>query len=101
MLIKFICDKCNNSFNKSELAIKQQNQSFRFCAYCGNKLRIENIKDVVKEDTLKTVKQNINKWFKEIGIEATIELIERHLDLPYIDLYVKELNKRGFKIKRK
>lgn len=94
-MIKFICKKCGNTFEKEEFEIIEQGQSFRFCAYCGNKLSIENLSDVVKDDLDKRVKNNLNRYMNTLGIEGTIELVERNKNIACTRLYIDLLKEKG------
>lgn len=38
-------------------------------------------------------------WFRQLGIEYTLELIERHKELAVYRLYKAEIEKRGLKLK--
>jgi uncharacterized protein YuzB (UPF0349 family) len=98
MLIKFTCQNCNNTFEKDELEIIYQDQSFRFCGICGGKLSIQNLKEIMMEEIKERVKNNINKWFKEEGADNNLDLIKRNRNYPITQLYINELRERGFKI---
>jgi predicted nucleic acid-binding Zn-ribbon protein len=92
MKVKFICAKCGYVFEKDEQEIIEQ--PFRYCA-CGGKLSIQNLEDIMQYDLDTRVRNNINRWFRELGIEGTIELIERNSNQACSRLYFDELRKRG------
>ena len=98
MLIEFFCDNHCLDFTKDELELNQE-RVITHCPFCGLKLHIANLNDIVAKDIEEKVKSNINRWFNELGIEGTIELIERHRNQACARLYIDELNRRGFKIK--
>ncbi len=98
MIIQFKCNGCGNIFTKEEFEIIEQNQSFRRCSLCGEKLMVSNLEEVVTEDLSIRIKNNINKWFKEYGIEATIELINRNREQACAKLYIEEIQKRGLNV---
>jgi len=98
MIIKFYCDNHCGDFTKDELELDYQNQSFRYCAFCGEKLRIENLTDIVQQDIEIKVRKNISNWFKEIGVDNTIDLVKRNKNQPCAKLYLDELQRRGFNI---
>lgn len=99
MIIKFSCSKHCLDFEKTEEELRNE-KVITHCPYCGDKLRILNIEDVVKSDIDTQVKNYIDKWFKELGIEGTIEMIERNKNQEAsYRLYKTELEKRGLKLK--
>jgi hypothetical protein len=98
MLIKFYCDKHCADFTKDELELIYQGQSFNYCAFCGGRLHIENLVEIVKQDIDTRVRNNIDKWFKEIGADNTIDMIKRNKDQACARLYFDELRRRGFTI---
>lgn len=97
MTIKFFCDN-GHWFHKTEQELRQEAHSCRFC-WCGEKLHIKNVEEVIIFDLEERVKNNIDKYFKELGIEGTIELIERNNNSYCYKLYKSELERRGFKLK--
>jgi len=99
MIIKFYCDKHCADFKKDELELIYQQQVFKFCPFCGQKLKIANLDEIVKDDLEKRTKNNINKWFSEIGVDNTLDLIQRNKNNACARLYFEELKKRGFNLK--
>jgi hypothetical protein len=100
MIIKFYCDKHCADFTKDELELIYQGQSFKYCAFCGGRLHIENLVEVVKQDIDTKIKNNIDKWQKERGWDYVIDLVKKYRDYYAVGrLYIEELRKRGFKIK--
>jgi hypothetical protein len=95
MNIVFRCYKCNKEYKIAEENLKDNLQSMRFCE-CGGKLSIANVEEIVGQDIETTVRSNINLWFKELGIEYTIELCEKHKQKEVRKLYIKEIQRRGF-----
>jgi hypothetical protein len=96
MIIQFSCDN-GHYFEKDEIELIIEKQSNRYC-WCGNKLHLKNLDNIVKLDIERRIKNNLNKWFVESGIEATIELLERNEKYPITKLYIEELKKRGLKV---
>jgi hypothetical protein len=101
MLIKFKCSniKCDVEFTKDELELIQQKQPFIYCWKCGSYLHVKNLEEIAKYDIEMKVKQNLNKWFAELGADNTLDLLERNKTTPCYRLYKEELEKRGFKFK--
>lgn len=95
MNIRFVCSSCNCDFIKTDKQLSEEKQSMRFCPYCGCKLRLQNLDEIVKGDILKKVDKNIEEYLNSLGIEGTIELIERNKSLPYIHYFQDNLRKRG------
>lgn len=96
MTIKFRC-KNGHELQIDEYLLIENPQSYRYC-FCGEKLSIVNINEIVIQDVDEQVKNNISKWFKTEGIEATIELIERNkywLPEKIYNKYREELQRRG------
>ena len=62
---------------------------------CKHSLQINNLNKIIKNDVTIQVKQNLHKWFNNLGIEGTIELIERNKDQSITLLYFNELKKKG------
>ena len=101
MLIKLKCSNkdCEFSYKVTLTELEDNPQQHRFCMICKSKMQVNNVEEIVNEDLEQKIKTYINKWFKQIGIEATIELCERNQDLAVYRLYKEELKKRGFKLK--
>lgn len=98
MLIKFFCDNHCFDFTKDELELNQE-RAITHCPFCGQKLHIVNLDEIVYQDIEERVKNNIDKWVKEIGWDNVIDLIKRNREQSCVRLYIKELQERGFKIK--
>jgi uncharacterized protein YuzB (UPF0349 family) len=99
MLIKFSCKKHCADFTKDEMEIIYQRQSFTHCAFCGEKLYISNLVEIVKRDLEERTKNNIDKWFSEIGVDNTLDLIQRNKNQSCYRLYKEELERRGFNVR--
>lgn len=99
MIIKFSCDKHCADFTKDELELIYQGQGFNYCSFCGGKLHINNLVEIIQQDLETRVRNNINKWFGEIGVDNTIDLIKRNKNQACARLYFEELKRRGFNIK--
>jgi len=98
MIIKFYCKNHCADFDKDDIELQYQNQSFRYCAFCGEKLQVENIVEIVIYDLRLRIKNNINKWVKEIGMDNVIDLLKRNKNTPSYKFYKEELESRGLKL---
>jgi hypothetical protein len=101
MDIRFKCENptCDVEFEKTEEEIRLNPEGLRICWKCGHKLSIINTEEIVETDIDTQVKNNIDKWQKEIGWDNTIDLIKRSGNSAIARLYFEELRKRGFNIK--
>lgn len=97
MLIQFYCDNHCADFEKDEFEIIYQKQSFTHCAFCGQKLHIKNLEELIEFDIEMRVRTNIDKWVKEIGWDNVLDLVQRNKEQACYRLYKAELEKRGFK----
>jgi len=93
MIIKFSCSNHCLDFQKTEEELCQE-RPITHCPWCGEKLHIENISEVVNADIKKRVKEGTDKGLRECGIEGFIELIERQPDGKVKKLYIEELKQR-------
>lgn len=101
-MIKLKCsnENCAFTYSVSEKELEEYGEHYHtFCMICGSKLQVINLEEIVANDVEQKVKEYIDLWFRTLGIEYTIEMIERHKDLAVYRLYKAEIEKRGFKIK--
>ena len=99
MIIKFYCTKHCADFEKSEEQLRTEHV-ITHCPYCGQKLLVSNLNEIVTADVNTQVKNFIDQWVKERGWDYVIDLVKRNRDRPIIGkLYVDELHRRGFNIK--
>ena len=95
MIIEFICPNGHRyEIDESKLT----GMPYHYCYQCGAKLSIVNIDSMVETNLEIQVRDNISKWFKSEGIEATCELIERTRETvgeKIYGLYKVELQRRG------
>lgn len=100
-MIKLRCvnPDCNYCYQISKKELEEYGQYHKVCIICGSLLQVDNLKELVKLDLEQRIKNYVDKYFKTLGIEYTLELIARHKDLAVYRLYKTELEKRGFKIK--
>jgi hypothetical protein len=102
-VIKLICinEECKYSYRVSENELKEYSQYHEKCLICGSKLKVaeESINEIVKKDLYERAENNINKWFKELGGDNTLDLIARNKSNACYRIYKEILQKRGFKIK--
>jgi hypothetical protein len=65
---------------------------------CGAKLDVVNLEEIVRTDIDTEIRDNVSMWFRTLGIEYTLEMIERHKDLAVYRLYKAEIERRGLKL---
>jgi len=56
---------------------------------------MDNFEEIIKFDIYKRAEEYLNKWFNELGIEATIEILERNKDQACYRIYKELLQERG------
>jgi len=98
MKIKFYCKNHCADFEKTEEELKSE-KVITHCAFCGEKLRIMNLDEVVKQDIYTQAKEYLDRWVRELGLEGCIELVERHKNQACYRIYKEILKERGFKLK--
>ena len=99
MTINFKCKKCGNEIHIPEEEIDNIDKNVIFCEFCGDKMEIINLEEIVKKDINTKIKGNINKWVNLIGWDNVIDLIQRNKEQACYRLYKEELERRGFKLK--
>jgi hypothetical protein len=92
MIIKFACPKGCMHYEKEE---NDSQVALRYCSFCGAKMRLANLDEMVIEEIKKDVKLKVDKWMRELGIEGCIEVIERESTRPFIKFFYQELQSRG------
>jgi hypothetical protein len=97
--LKCINETCNFIYSVTEKELGDNPQYHRTCMVCGSILKVDNLEEIIEKDIEKQVKEYIDLWFRTLGIEYTIEMVERHKDLAVYRLYKAEIEKRGFKLK--
>jgi hypothetical protein len=99
MLIKLKClnENCEYCFEVSEAELRDNPQYYERCLVCGSKLKVEKecLKEIVKKDLYQQAEEYLNKWFGEMGIEGTLEMIEKFKEQPTYRIYQDLLRKRG------
>jgi hypothetical protein len=63
------------------------------CLICGA-LYVDK-DNLVKEIINDNIDKHLKEYFKEFGIEGTIEFIEKHKDYPLTEFYIKRLKELG------
>ncbi len=96
MLLKLIC-KNNHRLDVPEENFRENPEWYNYCGICGAKFTLYNTEGIVKQDLQQKAKRNIDLWFKTLGIEYTIEIIERNKNQACYRLYREELERRGLK----
>jgi len=103
-MIKLICinPDCKYAYTVSENELKEYGQYHKKCLICGSKLVVakESLVEIVKHDLLIQVKENVDKYIRELGIEGAWELIERNSDQSCARLYFDEFKRRGINLKK-
>jgi predicted RNA-binding protein Jag len=94
MIIKFSCKNHCLDFEKTEDEL-QNEKVIRHCPWCGEKLKIENIGEILDEDIKKQVEQYVTNCLKSLGWEGTIEAVEHLQNKRTKEYYQTELRKRG------
>jgi DNA-directed RNA polymerase subunit RPC12/RpoP len=92
MIVILKCQKCGYEYEKKEEDI---NIDDVICKYCSGRMGVINLKEIVEKDLFVQAEQYINKWFNTLGIEGTIELIERNKNQACYRIYQDILRKRG------
>ena len=94
-MIKLTCSVCNYSYSVSENELLTNPQYHQACFLCGGKIFIENLNEVVNEDLYKRAENYLNKWFNELGIEGTLEMLERNKHQATYRIYEEILKRKG------
>jgi hypothetical protein len=95
-MIKLDCVKCHYSFEVSDKEFMEHHSLYIGCfLQCGGENKIINFEEIISLDIERKVKMNIDKWFNTLGIEGTVELIERNKEYAISRLYEEELRRRG------
>jgi len=97
MMIKLTCisEVCGYSYSVSETEFRENGLYYVRCLVCGSKNKVSNLEEIVEQDIYKKAEEYINKWFAELGIEGTLEMIERNKEQATYRIYVELLRKRG------
>ena len=94
-MIKLKCQHCKYEYSVSEEELRDNGELHRYCFVCGGLIEVINLEEIIRKDIDTEVKDNVDIWFRQLGIEYTIELIFRHKELAVFRLYEQELKKRG------
>jgi len=87
MIIK--CLKCGYSKEVDNIEYENMN-----CVICGEPLYIDK-NNIANEIIKKDIDEHLKEYFKEFGIEGTIEFIEKHKEYPLANFYIKRLKELG------
>jgi predicted ATP-dependent endonuclease of OLD family len=100
-MIKLRCSNklCDYCYQVSEKELQENSTYHSHCLICGSLLEVTNLEEIIKTGLTERVKEYIDKYFKEIGLEATLEMVERNRNQSCFRLYKEELERRGFKLK--
>jgi len=96
--------ECSYGYKVSEKELEEYGETYHSkCLICGSKLEIVqgSINDLVKFELFKRAEEHLYKWFNQLGLEGTLELVERHSNQACYRIYKELLEKRGFKINEK
>lgn len=101
-MIKLKCSNisCNYIYEVTQKELEDNPQYHRACLICGSKLQVDNLEEIVRLDVEQRVKDYVDLWFRTLGADYTLEMIERHRDLAVYRLYKDEIERRGLKLKR-
>jgi hypothetical protein len=98
-MIRLKCQHCKYEYSISEEELRDNGELYKYCFVCGGIVDIINLEEIIRKDIDTEVKDNVDIWFLKLGIEYTLEMIERHKNLAVYRLYKTEIEKRGFKLK--
>jgi hypothetical protein len=98
-MIKLKCTNknCQYSYSISETEFIENGNYYTHCLVCGAKNEIDNLAEIVDEDIVKEIEKRVSQYFKELGLEYTIQIIDHLAEGKTKELYKKELRKRGLK----
>lgn len=94
MTIKFSCNKHCLDFEKTYEEL-QQEKVITHCPYCGQKLRIQNINEIINTEIKQKVENYVTQAYKKLGLEGTLEAIEHLQNKTVKQYYQNEIRKRG------
>jgi hypothetical protein len=94
MTILFYCDNHCLDFEKTKEEL-QQERIITHCPWCGSKLHVRNLDEVLDEDIKKQVEQYVTDALKQMGWEGLIEAVENLQNERTKQYYQTELRKRG------
>lgn len=100
-MIKLRCcnSECAFSYSVSEAELKEYGELYHNkCMICGSKLIINNLGEIMEKDIMQKVKENLDKYIGELGIEGAWELIERNKNQACARLYFEEFKRRGINL---
>lgn len=98
MIIKFSCSKHCLDFEKTEEELRAEHV-ITHCPYCGEKLHIQNLNEVLESDLYAQANETLDKYLKELGGDETLSLMERNKTQACYRIYKDILIKRGFIVK--
>ncbi len=94
MIIQFSCINHCLDFEKTSEEL-QTEKVITHCPYCGEHLSVMNIDVVVAKDIRKQVENYVTECYKSMGLEGTLEAVERLQNKTVQQYYKNELKKRG------
>lgn len=101
-MIKLKCQNpsCAYCYSVSPKELEEYGKLYHnICMICGKRLDVVNLEEIIKKDIETKVKEYVDLWFKTLGIEYTLEMIERNKNQACYRFYKTELLRRGFKLK--
>lgn len=95
-MIKLRCgnQECAYCYEVTEKELQDNPQYHVSCPMCGS-LLIVKLEDIVAHDLDQQAEAYLKKWFRELGLEGTVELIERSPRNKVRELYMKKLKEKG------
>jgi hypothetical protein len=97
--LKCINPECAYSYSVSEKELEYNQKYHKTCLICGSLMKVDNLKEIVRQDIYNRAEEYINEWVSKIGWDRTLDLIKKYKDNPIYRIYKEILGKRGFKIK--
>ena len=93
--LKCINTQCNYCYEVTEAELENNYQYHKTCLICGSQLQVINTKEIVNKDIYTRAEEYLNKWLNELGIEGTMEMLERNKNQSTYRIYAELLKKRG------
>jgi len=91
------CPDCGFTIDLSAIAYTHLGTDCPKCSKC-----LENYTKPSQDETRieDRVRYSLIKWFGEMGIEATLEMLERQENLPHMEYFCMEIFSRGLVLKQ-
>jgi hypothetical protein len=95
-MIKLRCGnlECAYCYEVSEKELADNPQYHKTCPMCGS-LLVVTLEDIVAHDLDQQAEAYLKKWFVELGLEGTVQLVENSPRNGVRDMYMKKLKEKG------